>query len=132
MGTANCFHDNCDMNTAATILWVLCLCIETIAQLAFKASASQTAGVSASNMAHWKAMLSNLWIWIGVACYVVEFFLYMAFLSLVPLAQGVLICSISIMTIMIGGRIFFAEKLSRKRIVAGMLIAIGVSMVGWG
>jgi len=76
-------------------------------------------------------MLSNVWIWVGIGCYVFEFFLYMAFLSLVPLAQGVLICSFSIMTIMIGGRIFFGEKLSRKRVVAGIFIAAGVALVGW-
>ncbi len=91
----------------------------------------QTAGVSTSGIAHWKAMLSNVWIWIGIGCYVIEFLLYMAFLSLVPLAQGVLICSLSIMTIMIGGRIFFGEKLSSKRVLASLLIAVGVALVGW-
>ena len=120
------------MNTAATTLWVLCLCIETIGQLSFKASALQSAdGNNIGGIAHWKTMLSNIWIWIGIGCYVMEFFLYMAFLSLVPLAQGALICSLSIMTIMIGGRIFFGEKLSRKRVMAAMIIAAGVALVGW-
>src|ERR1700722_13873624 len=98
------------MNFAATTLWILCLCLETIGQLSFKKTALQTN----------KTMLSNIWIWLGIVCYVIEFFFYMAFLSLVPLAQGVLICSMSIMTIMIGGRIFFGEKLSSKRIVASI------------
>ena len=118
------------MQKDAIILWLLCLACETIGQLLFKAVALKD--TDAAGPAHWRTMLSDMRIWIGIGCYVIEFLLYMAFLSQVPLAQGVLITSISIMTIMIGGRIFFDEKLSRQRIVAGMLIATGVSMVGWG
>ncbi len=77
-------------------------------------------------------MFSNFWIWVGVGSYVLEFFVWMAFLSMVPLAQGVLVASTSILTIMIGGRFFFAEKLTPKRLTAVSLIAIGVALVGWG
>jgi drug/metabolite transporter (DMT)-like permease len=117
------------MNHTATILWLLCLACETVGQLVFKKAALNT--VKTNSLADWQVMLSNFWIWIGIGCYAIEFLLYMAFLSLVPLAQGVLLSSLSIMTIMIGGRIFFGERLSPKRIMAGMLITIGVSLVGW-
>jgi drug/metabolite transporter (DMT)-like permease len=58
--------------------------------------------------------------------------MWMAFLSMVPLAQGVLLSCFNIMTVMIGGRIFFGEKLTNKRILSALLIAIGVAFVGWG
>jgi drug/metabolite transporter (DMT)-like permease len=117
------------MTSEAIILWLLCLLCETFGQLIFKKAA--LGSDAANSKAHWKIMLSNAWIWAGISCYVIEFFSYLAFLSLVPLAQGVLLRSLSIMTIMIGGRIFFGEKLSFKRMLAGLLITIGVCLVGW-
>jgi drug/metabolite transporter (DMT)-like permease len=118
------------MNTAATLLWLSCLGAETIGQLSFKTTAIHSADV-AGDSGTWKTMLSSGWIWLGIGCYAVEFFLYMAFLSLVPLAEGVLLSSLSIMTIMVAGRIFFGEKLSLKRVMAGMLVTAGVILIGW-
>jgi multidrug transporter EmrE-like cation transporter len=133
----------------ATLLWLLCLSCETIGQLVFKKAVGAGIRVAESHLndaervpshpkhkytrpsAQWQIMLSNWPIWLGISCYAIEFFLYLAFLSVVPLAQGVLLSSLSIMTIMLGGRIFFAEKLSPKRVLAGTLITIGVSLVGW-
>jgi drug/metabolite transporter (DMT)-like permease len=117
------------MSSEAIILWLLCLGCETFGQLIFKKAASGSG--ASSGLADWKVMLNNVWIWAGISCYAVEFFSYLAFLSIVPLAQGVLLSSLSIMTIMIGGRIFFGEKLSTNRVVAGVLIASGVALVGW-
>lgn len=104
--------------------------IDTLGQMSFKAAATKVS--SAEGLKRWQDMLSNFWIWIGISSYVFEFFLYMAFLSIVPLAQGVLLSCLNIMTVMIGGRIFFAEKLTHKRILSASLIAIGVALVGWG
>ena len=117
------------MTYLATVLWLLCLSCETIGQLVFKkASTATDESRKASPVANYAEQLP---IWLGISCYAIEFFLYLAFLSVVPLAQGVLLSSLSIMTIMLGGRIFFGEKLSAKRVLAGMLITIGVSLVGW-
>lgn len=118
------------MNLNASVLWLVCLAIDTIGQLSFKAAA--TSAHDLDGLGRWKAMFGNFWIWIGIGSYVFEFFAWMAFLSIVPLAQGVLVGSTTILTIMIGGRIFFAEKLSAKRLTAVALIAAGVAFVGWG
>lgn len=45
--------------------------------------------------------------------------------------MGVLVGSINIFAVMIGGRIFFKEPLSASRVTAITLIAIGVALVGW-
>jgi EamA domain-containing membrane protein RarD len=39
--------------------------------------------------------------------------------------------SINIIVVMIGGRIFFKETLSPRRITAIGLIAVGVALAGW-
>jgi drug/metabolite transporter (DMT)-like permease len=56
----------------------------------------------------------------------------LAFLSLVPLAQGVLLGTTSIVVVMLGGRIMFHERFNRLRIVGILLIVAGVAIVGIG
>jgi len=117
------------MTPLATLLWLGNIIFDTIGQLAFKAAA--TVDQDLDGLARWKAMACDRWIWLGVASYVVEIFLWLAFLSLVPLSQGVLVGSINILAVMLGGRIFFGEQLTQRRVAATVLIATGVAFVGW-
>lgn len=117
------------MSLVATLLLVITMVLDTAGQLALKASA--IADDELSELARWKVMAQNKWLWIGVFSYVFEFFSWLAFLSVVPLAQGVMVGSINIIVVMIGGRIFFKETLSPKRITAIGLIAVGVALAGW-
>lgn len=75
-------------------------------------------------------MASRPWLWIGVFCFIGEFVVWLAFLSLVPLAQGVLLGMISIVVMMVCGRIAFAEKLTSPRLIGMALIVAGVAIVG--
>ncbi len=72
------------------------------------------------------------WMWLGIGTYVVEFFVYLAFLSKVELSEGVLMTSLNIVAVMVGGRLFFKEALTPSRILATFFIATGVALVGWG
>ena len=118
------------MSALAIICWLLNVCVDTAGHLSFKAaavSADETDGI-----ARWRAMLRDKWIWLGLLAFVFEFVIWVAFLSLVPLSTGVLLTSANLIGIMIGGRIFFAEKLTPKRIAAAGLITVGVALVGIG
>ena len=77
-------------------------------------------------------MIKRPWLWIGIVSYVFEFVAWLAFLSLVPLSDGIMLGSINIVVIMIAGRFFFNEKLSRNRLIGVILISIGVTVVGLG
>lgn len=116
------------MSQLTIILWLLNVLVDTVGQLAFKAAASS--GAHYSGMAHWRHMLSRPWIWLGIASYVLEFVLWLAFLTLVPLSVGVMLGSINIVAIMIAGRLWFKERLSKWRLIGILLIACGVAVVG--
>jgi drug/metabolite transporter (DMT)-like permease len=118
------------LSPLATLLWITNLFIDTFGQLSFKAAsrASSPAGVQA----RWRAMLMTRWMWLGIGTYVVEFFVYLAFLSKVELSEGVLMTSLNIVAVMVGGRLFFKEALTPSRILATFFIATGVALVGWG
>ena len=60
----------------------------------------------------------------------IEFVAWLAFLSLVPLSDGVLLGSINIVAIMVAGRILFKEKLAPMRVLGIVLVSIGVAVVG--
>lgn len=118
------------MSPVATALWAANLICDTAGQLSFKAAA--TVDSEAQGLAHWAAMLKNRWVWVGIAAFVMEFLLWLAFLSLVPLSLAVLVGSVDILAVSIGGRIFFGEALTPRRVVSTILIALGVGLVGWG
>jgi drug/metabolite transporter (DMT)-like permease len=118
------------LSPLATLLWITNLFIDTFGQLSFKAASRTHSATGVA--ARWRAMLTTPWLWLGIGTYIVEFFVYLAFLSKVPLSEGVLMTSLNIVAVMIGGRFIFKEALTPSRVLATFLIATGVALVGWG
>ena len=117
-----------DLSPLVVTLWVLNVLVDSGGQLAFKAAASEPG--ERDGMERWRFMLARPWLWVGIACYVAEFVVWLAFLSLVPLSDGVLLCSINIVAIMILGRVLFRERLAPMRVLGIVLVSIGVAIVG--
>ena len=111
-------------------LWIANVAFDTVGQLAFKAAASGPD--EEGDLAHWRAMAMRPWLWLGIGCYGIEFLVWIAFLSLVPLSDGVLLGSINIVAIMLAGRWLFGEKLTGLRVVGIGLVSLGVAIVGAG
>jgi drug/metabolite transporter (DMT)-like permease len=118
------------ISTLVAGLWFLNIVLDTGGQLAFKAAAGDQA--AGDGLARWKHMASRPWLWIGIGSYVAEFLVWIAFLSLVPLSEGVLLGSINIVAIMLAGRFLFGEKLTRLRVTGILLVTLGVAIVGVG
>jgi drug/metabolite transporter (DMT)-like permease len=112
------------------ILWVLNVVLDTGGQLAFKAAAGDPA--AGDGFARWLYMARRPWIWLGIGCYVVEFLIWIAFLSLLPLSEAILLGSINIVAVMVAGRMLFGEKLTRLRVAGILLVTLGVVIVGIG
>ncbi len=112
----------------AIALWLANLALDTTGQMAFKAAASR----SAPGAAGWRSLVADPLIGFGIGCYVVEFVTWLAFLTLVPLSVAVLLASVNIVTVMVGGRLLFHEATGTLRTGGIVLIAAGVAMVGWG
>lgn len=110
------------------LLWALNVLTDAGGQLALKGVASDAR--AGEGLARWYWMLRQPLLWLGLGCYVLEFGLWLAFLSLVPLSEGVLLGTINTVFIMVAGRYFFAEKLSALRVSGILLIALGVAIVG--
>lgn len=111
-------------------IWLLTVALDTVGQLAFKAAASDPR--AGHGMARWRHMARRPWLWLGMGCYVFEFLAWTAFLSLVPLGQGVLLGSINIAVITLAGRLLFKERLLPMHVLGIGLVSLGVAVVGLG
>jgi drug/metabolite transporter (DMT)-like permease len=117
-----------DLSPLVVTLWILNVLVDSGGQLAFKAAASEPGHRNGTQ--RWRFMLARPWLWVGIACYIAEFLVWLAFLSLVSLSDGVLLGSINIVAIMILGRVLFREKLAPMRVAGIVLVSIGVPIVG--
>ena len=108
--------------------WLLNILLDASGQLALKAAARTPTG--SSTLDRWHHMAARPWLWVGVVCFGFEFIAWLAFLSLVPLAEGVLLGMINVVVVMLAGRLWFNEKLTPLRVLGVFLIACGVAIVG--
>lgn len=106
---------------------MLNILLDTTGHLAFKSVAVTEHD---TGWQRWKVMLSAPLLWIGIACFGIEFVVWFALLSLIPLSLAILIGSINIVAVMVAGRMLFQEQLDRMRIAGMVLIAIGVALAG--
>lgn len=117
------------MSALVITLWIANVLFDTLGQTAFKLAA--VSSKESDGWAYWSQLFRNYWLWIGIGSYLAEFFLWLAFLTLVPLSQGILLGSVNIIAIMIAGRILFREMLTPYRIIGMVLITAGVIIVGF-
>jgi drug/metabolite transporter (DMT)-like permease len=111
------------------LIWLANIVVDTAGHSAFKLAA----GVDAEDeLARWKAMLLNWPIWVGIVCFIGEFILWLALVSLIPLSMSVLMAAMNMAAIVVAGRIFFGEKLDPLRLAGLFCIMVGVALVGGG
>ena len=115
------------MSKLAIFFWLMNIVLDTSGHLAFKSAAVTEHEVE---FERWKIMLSSPMLWCGIACFVLQFGVWFALLSLVPLSLAVLIASINIVAVMLAGWLFLGEQLSRHRVVGMCMIAVGVAVAG--
>lgn len=115
------------MSPLALFFWISNITLDTVGHLAFKSAAVAEHEVE---LQRWKKMLSSPLLWIGIACFSLEFAVWFFLLSLVPLSLAILIGSINIVAVMLAGRLLFRERLDRMRVAGMTLIAIGVALAG--
>ncbi len=118
------------MDILTLSLLALVLIFETASHLSLKAAAVRAKTMK--NVSHSIAMLYQPFLWLGVGLFVLLFLSWLAFIARVPLAKGIMLGAITIVGVMVGGRIIFQEQITRPRAWAVGLIAIGVAIVGWG
>lgn len=117
------------MPRLAFLFWFLNMALDTSGHIAFKRAALTD---HATAWEHWRAMLSAPMIWIGGTCFVLQFFVWLALLSLVPLSLAIMLAAVDIATVMLAGKVLFGERLDHMRVAGMLLITLGVALAGLG
>lgn len=116
------------MSNVAVCVWIASVLLDTTGRLALKSAA--TTGQVEGVWRRWKRMLRSPALCIGVVCFCLEFVVWLALLSLIPLSQAILIGSINIVVVALAGRVVFRERLDAFRIAGISLVTIGVALAG--
>ena len=112
---------------AQVALWGLIVLAASVGQLSFKAAAAD--GTDDGLLAGWRRLVRRPTLWLGIASFLLHFVLWIAFLSSVPLSQGMLLAALQIVVIYAAGRVLFHEPGSWLRLGGVGLIALGVAIV---
>lgn len=115
------------LSQLAIFFWLLNITLDTAGHLALKSAAIAE---HETEWGRWKSMLSSLPLWIGISCFGLEFLVWLALLSLVPLSLAMLIGSINIVVVMLAGKLLFHERLDRMRVAGMWFISLGVALAG--
>lgn len=118
------------MTSIAWLLLGAMLVFETASHLMLKA-ASARAHADRRDMLFIRRMFRVPIFWVAIACFLAMMVVWIGFYSVVSLGQGVMMGCITIAGVMIGGRIFFGEKITPPRALAALLIVAGVLLIGW-
>ena len=115
------------MSTLIFFLWLINIVCDTVGQVAFKYAAVTS---NDKDGRYWQKLFGNIWLWLGFGSYFIGFVFWLAFLSEVPLSQGILLGSFNMITVMLAGRILFKEHLTPFRLLGIFFITTGVILVG--
>ena len=118
------------MDLTSTMLLLGVLFADTTSHLCFKAASLPTSELG--GFAFCLSLIASPFLWLGIGLFVIDFFLWVGFLSRVPLGQGIMAGSITIVGVMVGGGMLFGERITPPRFSAVSLITVGVALVGWG
>lgn len=122
-------HPGFTLSPLAILVWVLNVVCDTVGHVALKFAATKEIE-SNSEWERWKAMLTSGALWLGIFCFCFEFVLWLVFLSVLTLSQGVLLGAINMVSIVLAGRFIFFERIDAMRFVGILLITLGVVLVG--
>ncbi|MDX2158450.1 MAG: hypothetical protein SFW09_18275 [Hyphomicrobiaceae bacterium] len=118
------------MTATAWMLLAAMLVFDTASHLLLKASSAR-AHDDPRDMHFLRRLIRVPIFWIAITAFLGMMVVWIGFYSHVPLAQGVMTGCITIAGVMIGGRIFFRERITPARAMAALLIGVGVVLVGW-
>ncbi len=118
------------MTALIVLLVVLSLVLDIGGQLLFKIGLNKLEAQGFDAGAHfWLALARSPWLIGGVVSYAVEIPMWTAVLGLLPLSVAFPIASLSYCGVVAGAHFVLGEKVSARRWLATVLIAVGVAMV---
>ncbi len=116
------------------LLFIAAVLLDTLGTTLFKHGTNQlTESTKAGWYGHFDNILAALKrkeITAGVIVYIVEYIVWIGFLSTTPLSIAYPLSSVTIVLILLASTFFLGEKVSKNRWLGGLLIITGMCLVG--
>lgn len=116
------------------ILFTLAVLLDTLGTVLFKHGTNHLPESKKSGWhAHWENIsgaLGRIEITLGLMVYIVEYIIWMGFLSTTPLSTAYPMSSITIVLILMASSLFLGEKVGKYRWLGAVLIIGGMFLVG--
>ncbi len=120
------------MTGLIALFWLSNIVLDCAGHIALKRAAMGEMLQEETTFSYWRRLAKSPHLWIGITCFVGEFFAWLGFLALLPLSQGVLLGAVNIVAMLLLGRWLYGEVLNRWRIFGAGFISAGVMLVGLG
>ena len=116
------------------ILFISAVSLDTLGTVLFKHGTNK---LLESEKHGWRGHVENILgalkrkeISLGVLVYIVEYIIWIGFLSTMPLSTAYPLSSVTIVLILLASNLFLGEKIGRNRCLGAVLIISGMFLVG--
>lgn len=115
--------------TPLMVDWAILIAIETLGQVALKIAGNRT-GALELDRASILAVLSTPWMWLGLACYLSQFVVWMRILGKSALSEAFPISAIAFVAVMIASWGVFGDPMDWGKILGSVAIVAGILLLG--
>ena len=111
------------------LAWALLLAVETLGQVSLKFAGTRV-GALEPNLHSILAAASTPWLWLGLACYLGQFVLWMRILEKSHLSRAFPTSAIAFVAIMIASWAVFGDPMGWEKILGSAIIVAGILLLG--
>ena len=111
------------------VAWALLLGIETLGQVSIKLAGARV-GAFELDRASILAAVSTPWIWVGLACYLGAFAVWMTILEKTALSAAFPTSAIAFVTVMLASWAVLGEPMGWEKILGSAIIVAGILLLG--
>jgi drug/metabolite transporter (DMT)-like permease len=111
------------------LAWVLLLAVETLGQVSLKFAGTRV-GAFELNRHSILVALSTPWLWLGLACYLGQFVIWMRILEKSRLSSAFPTSALAFIAIMIASKAVFGDPMGWEKILGSAIIVAGILLLG--
>ena len=126
---AHAVHDPYRRVWALVLAWGALLAIETLGQVSLKL-AGRSAGAFELDPASIHAALATPWLWVGLACYLGAFAVWMGILEKSALSTAFPITAITFVTVLVASWVVLGEPMGWEKLLGSAIIVAGILLLG--
>ncbi|TAN04698.1 MAG: hypothetical protein EPN36_07810 [Rhodanobacteraceae bacterium] len=111
------------------VAWLLLLAVETFGQVAIRTAGIEVGAFELDRRSVLKA-LSTPWLWVGLACYLGQFAIWMRILEKSALSSAFPTSAIVFVAVMITSWAVFGDSMGWEKLLGSAIIVAGILLLG--